>query len=159
MTVQELRDLVTDITARRALNLVNGTPRKEVVELIVKLKVDQRLYLIGKENVNSLWASIRENPTVTDFVMMGSAEMRARIGSLQNWNRLVEDLAYGYSINMGTSNGKSCVDDDLFSRLSNYAQIKQLLENNGWLVFVLILETLEFQPSTPQPDTGTTAKG
>lgn len=153
MNINEMLELVHDICHKRAVNISDGKPRRVILEFILKLKVDCRLYMLSDTTIRQLWTLIRENPEVTDFIMAGSVEFRARsCPRLNDWNGLVEVLSYSLTVNsQGDGRDKSYVDTDLHSRLGSRNELAQAFDRNGWLVFVVLLEMLDIDFSSLNP--------
>lgn len=153
MNMNEMLGLVHDICGKRAVNMADGRPKRAILEFILALKVDHRMYMLTDETIRQLWTLVRENPDVTDFVMGGSVEFRARsCAKLLDWNQLVEILGYSFaSSNPGEARDKSYIDADMQGRLGQRSELETAFTRNGWLVFVVLLEMLDIDFSSLNP--------
>ena len=146
MDIEYIRGLVSEILGRRMIKIDTSQPSEEIAKFILTTVIGRRLNLIsGKAQLEVIWSEIRNSKVITDFILTCANELVLRIGPVE-FGELTQRLAASYCSSVGPF---SVIDNDLLARLpgggsagSNY---KDLLHDNPWYVFILLVETLDIK--------------
>jgi hypothetical protein len=144
---RRLKELqLADTVGEEAVRLMS------VVEFLIYLKLDMRLYVVSTfTHIEDIWSVIRNDEVILDFVLGLTAELRALYESVEehpnnDWKRLVDALADAYG-RVGHAD-KSAMDADTFDRLPEGSDLKEGLNHNAWLVTLFLLEGIELPMET-----------
>lgn len=141
MDIEAIRVLVVDIASRRMLLVDSGKPRVEIQKFLVELSLNYRLYMLNVTAANELWARIRNDNEVFHFIISSTNELIMRMDNgSQDLARLAETISY--SLGAMASGKTSVIDKGTLERLAQVNELKTLLNDNPWLIFVILLESL-----------------
>lgn len=153
LVMEEARTLVAEIAKRRGANNLSAQPDPDLTKFILTVTNGRRFSLVSTpQHLISLWAEIRSNKLVTDFVMEASTELLLRLGAT-DYAELVNGITFAYSA--FSDPGFSCMDQDLVKRLPGYGGDANAFHKhvyaNPWYVFLVLLETLEVSTGRQRP--------
>lgn len=137
-----VRQIALEVTAKNIAQTVNPNA---VVEKLVAMLLRQRFYMLKNPDVvREIWDSFRRDKELTDLILNSTAELKLRLKfSNPNWNTVLNALAEAYSINKDSFRAGYCViDEDLTYGMPLHGDLRDLLNANDWLVYLLILNTV-----------------
>lgn len=107
---------------------------------IFKLRRAPRWYLINNdEALDSLWASVREDDAVLDFVMEGTARFLLKASMHQvNFETLISHSAKSLS----WVTRSAIVDSSITERAGSYDWFSNVFKEATWVLFLYLLSTV-----------------
>lgn len=112
-----------------------GDEYRALVEFLIQLKRDLRLYLVKTETLMSdIWTLIRENELVFDYFM----ELCIHMNFL--WHGQLQALRERITSSLALYQFDSVIDVDTNDRLLDKNEAATLLENNKWFVHLVLLK-------------------
>lgn len=139
MEIEKIRELAIDILERRIVG-PEGGPNPDIVKFLLEMQVTYRFYMLDREAVNILWSRIRNDGAVLHFIMGSTSEFLARLPDESVYKSLCDRFAW--AAGQSTSQSNSVIDADTQDRLGKRDKLKALLNDNQWLLFILVLDTV-----------------
>lgn len=135
----------------RYINLINMSPnRNQILKSLWEIKFQKRIWLINTENsLMDLWASIRKNEEVCDFILESSFKLMSRIVE-QERKSVCTHLGNSFttcSTIWAKNDNESClnvVDEVLLKRLPTKRMFSSMLNSNTWFLTLIIMVNMDF---------------
>ena len=142
MDIEKARELVSDIVGRRML-AENGKPSADIVKFLIEMQMAYRFYMIDRDSVRILWSTIRNSSPLLHFILSSTQEFLLRLpNGQQDYKVLVENVGYSACLAGQVTSSGSMIDADTQDRIGKEKEVKELLQSNPWLLFILILESI-----------------
>lgn len=131
------------------LRHVNEAPSDEIAKAMMEFTIQIQTMLVPQQFVNEqsmkdFWNRyVRPSEDMTTFVLKGSSEFRFRSGYTNTeWDTFLGVLSAACCYR-----GKeSCLDDTLKERAPELTTIRELLQDNQWACFIIVLSMTERLP-------------
>lgn len=157
--IASARSIVEDVLSRRLAEakVLDEEGYEDLVVFLTRLRVQSSMWALSSVvQIEEIWDLVRGVTPVFNTVMSITGELRLRLvtgwsespGRHGDWEKLCRSLAHAYG-EWGTKRPKSlvdsCMDEDTLDRLPSYSFMVQALDENPWLVTLMLIETLPYQ--------------
>lgn len=122
--------------------------------LIATLRIDQRLYFLTEDMVaDQIWPYIRNDEALLDMVLRMAQGFSFRVhGSIAplDFDALVNTVSRAIAVTGTRKPGRGVIDDEVSRLTPNASNLRNLLQQEPWLVFLLVAERIAtaFLPTT-----------